>query len=208
MHHTTPQNAYTAPMKSSAIVLAGGFSRRVGRDKAWLPFGDETLLERVVHLIEPVVDEVIVVAREGQDVPGDFHTVRDPAEGLGPLAGLIAGLEAATSERAFLSACDAPFLRPALIERLFALTDGHAIGIPRVDGYLMATCAVYSRDALPVARQLVEERRLRPIFLTDALDTRIIEAEELREVDPELASFRNCNTPESYEAALRDAGFA
>jgi molybdopterin-guanine dinucleotide biosynthesis protein A len=195
-------------MTTSAIVLAGGFSRRMGRDKAWLPFGEETLLERVVGIIEPVVDEVIVVAREGQEMRGNFRVVRDPAEGLGPLAGLIAGLDAIAGDRAFLSACDAPFLQPALIERLFELSQGHDIAIPRVDGYLMTTCAVYGRAALPVARQLIEEGRLRPAFLTEALDTRIVEPEELRDTDPDLRSFRNCNTPEAYEAALHDAGLA
>jgi molybdopterin-guanine dinucleotide biosynthesis protein A len=195
-------------MTRSAIVLAGGFSRRMGRDKAWLPFGNETLLERVMHTVASVVDEVVVVAREGQEVPGNYRVVHDPAEGLGPLAGLVAGLEAMAGDCAFLSACDAPFLRPALIERLFELGEGHAIAIPRIDGYLMTTCAVYGSEVLPVARRLVEERRLRPAFLTEALDTRIVEAGELRDADPDLESFRNCNTPEAYEAALRDAGLA
>ena len=106
----------------AAIVLCGGRSRRMGRDKAALPFGDETMLERMVRIVASVTDEVVIVAREGQRVPGDFagtrcrpKIVRDPAEGLGPLAGIAEGLAAVSSERAFLCSCDLPLLEPAVI---------------------------------------------------------------------------------------------
>jgi len=194
---------------NAAIVLCGGRSRRMGRDKAALPFGEETMLERVVRIVGPVVDEVILVAREGQQVPGEFHgIIRDPAEGLGPLAGLAAGLAAMRSERAFLTSCDVPFLRPEYVSLLLRLAEGHAAAVPLVDGYHMSTSAVYSREVLPVAERLVEERRLRPFFLIDAVDTRVVSADELQVVDPDLRSFRNCNEPDDYEAALRDAGLA
>jgi molybdopterin-guanine dinucleotide biosynthesis protein A len=193
-------------MNEAALVLCGGFSRRMGRDKWSLPFGDETLLERTVRIVREVVPEVWVVAREGQGVRGQFQVARDPAEGFGPLAGLAAGLSAMKAERAFLTSCDVPFLRPALVRRLFDLSKGHAAAVPFVDGYHMTTAAVYSRDALPVARRLLAENRLRPFFLVEELKARIVTVEEIRDVDPELESFRNCNTPEEYRAALRDAG--
>jgi molybdopterin-guanine dinucleotide biosynthesis protein A len=63
----------------------------MGRDKASLPFGDEPLLLRVVRLAREVASEVLLVAREGQALPGGLDAVRDPAEGLGPLAGIAAG---------------------------------------------------------------------------------------------------------------------
>jgi len=196
-------------MAHAAIVLCGGRSRRMGRDKAALPFGNETMLERVVRIVSAVVDEVVIVAREGQAVPGGFtDVVRDPAEGLGPLAGLAAGLAAMRAERAFLTSCDVPLLRPEYVTRLLQLSQGRQAAVPRIDGYLMSTSAVYARSVLPVAERLVGERRLRPAFLVDAVDARVVTADELRDVDPDLASFRNCNEPEDYRAALRDAGLA
>ena len=179
----------------------------MGRDKASLPFGDETLLERTVRVLRGVVDEVVVVAREGQ--PLDDHgltIVRDAAEGLGPLAGLTAGLAGMAADRAFLAACDAPFLMPAFVRRVFELCGDRAAAVPFVDGYHMTTAAVYAKGVLPVARQLLEERRLRPLFLIQQVDARIVTEDELRSADPELASLRNCNTPEAYEQALKDAG--
>ena len=153
-----------------------------------------------------MVDEVWVVAREGQELSGEFHITRDRAEGLGPLAGLVAGLEAMRGERAFLTTCDVPLLTPAYVQRLLELSRGHPLAVPRVGEHYMVTSAVYSRAVLPVARRLLEERRLRPLFLLEEIGGRIVTEEELREADPELHSLRDCNTPEAYEAALREAG--
>jgi len=195
-------------MGEAALVLCGGFSRRMGRDKWSLPFGPETLLARTVRIVGEVVDEVWVVAREEQEVPGGFRIARDSAEGLGPLAGLVAGLEAMRAERAFLTSCDVPLLKPAFVRRMLDLSRGHAAAVPLVDGHHMTTAAVYSRDVLPVARRLLRELRLRPLFLLEEVDARIVREDELRDVDPDLLSLRNCNTPEEYRAALADAGLA
>jgi molybdopterin-guanine dinucleotide biosynthesis protein A len=192
-------------MTDAAIVLCGGRSRRMGRDKWSLPFLGETLLERTVRTVREVVDEVWVVAREGQEVEGDYRIVRDPAEGLGPLAGLVAGLEAMAAERAFLTSCDVPFLNPEYVRRMLELGRGHPVAVPLLDGYHMSTSAVYGKEVLPVARRLLQEERLRPLFLIRELDALIVNEPELRDMDQDLRSFRNCNTREAYEQALRDA---
>jgi molybdopterin-guanine dinucleotide biosynthesis protein A len=179
----------------------------MSRDKASLPFGDETMLERIVGVVSQVVDEVWVVAREGQTVAGDFRIARDPAEGLGPLAGLVTGLGAMAAERAFLTTCDVPLLKAAYVERMLELSRGHPIAVPVVGDRSMVTSAVYSRVVLPLAEDLLQQRRLRPFFLVEAFDARIVSEDELREVDPELDSLRDCNTPEAYRDALRAAGF-
>jgi molybdopterin-guanine dinucleotide biosynthesis protein A len=193
-------------MADSAIVLCGGRSTRMGCDKASLPFGGETLLARVVRTVSRVVDEVVLVAREGQVLPRGFDAARDTAEGLGPLAGVAVGLRAVSFDYAFVTACDAPFLQPALIRRLLDLARGYDAAVPRVDGYTMTTAAVYARSVAPIAEALVAERRLELRSLLDRVRTRVVSADELVDVDPSLASFVNCNTPESYESALREGG--
>jgi len=194
-------------MEAAAIVLCGGRSRRMGRDKASLPFGEgTTLLEHTVGIMRGCASEIVVVAREGQELAaGDYKIARDPAEGLGPLAGLAAGLAAIESERAFVTSCDAPLLLPEFVSWLVEQSQGHDAAVPFVDGYHMVLAAVYSRSVLPVAQRLLDEDRLRPLFLIQAVDARIVSADEVRKVDPDLDSFVNCNTPESYEAALRKA---
>jgi molybdopterin-guanine dinucleotide biosynthesis protein A len=199
-------------MTEAALILCGGRSRRMGRDKASLQFGNETLLARMVRLVGQVVPEVVLVAREGQELPAGLREcdriARDPAEGLGPLAAIAAGLPVIHGERALVVACDMPLLRPSLARRLLDLSEGYEACVPVIDGVTMATCAVYGRAAATRAATLVAERRLRPLFLLERLNTRTVGPDDLRDVDPHLDSFRNCNTPDDYRAALRAAGLS
>lgn len=201
------------PNPLGAIVLCGGQSRRMGRSKAWLPFGPETMLGRVVRLVGSVAGEVVVVAAPGQDLPSlpaDTIIVRDPAPDRGPLQGLAAGLAALgpTSTWAYATATDAAALEPAWILALQRLVGDHDLAIPSAGGYHHPLAALYRRSAaLPAVEALLREDRLRPVFLMDAIRTRVVEAEELERVDPGLKTLRNLNTPADYRAALADAGW-
>jgi molybdopterin-guanine dinucleotide biosynthesis protein A len=191
------------------IVLCGGQSKRMGRPKAWLPFAGELMLGRVVRLLSEVVNPVIVVAAPDQEVPELPQTVkivRDEEKGRGPLQGLSAGLTAleGLAEAAYLSSCDVPFLRPAFVRRVIALLGQHAICVPRVGNYHHPLAAVYRREVKEAIDRLLAENRLRPFFLFETVPTRIVEAAELSEADPTFQTLRNLNTPEDYEAALRE----
>ena len=195
-------------MTVGGVVLCGGHSSRMGRPKAWLSFGDELMLPRVVRLLSEVVGPVIVVAASEQDVPSlpnHIAVVRDEQEGRGPLQGLAAGLNAMRGrvDAIYLASCDAPFLRPAFVRRLINLLDDAMICVPRVGGHYHPLAAVYRLEiADAVTRQLAEDR-LAPHLLFDAVPTRIVEAAELVDVDPMFETVRNLNTPEEYEAAIR-----
>jgi molybdopterin-guanine dinucleotide biosynthesis protein A len=175
----------------------------MGQDKALLPFGREILLARVIRIVREAADDVVIVAREGQILPEGFEAARDPAEGLGPLAGIAVGLRNIKSDRAFVSGCDAPLLRPALIRRLLELSDGYDAAVPLIADRFMTTTAVYARSILPVAEALIASRELRTRGLLNHVRVRAIEASELYDVDPDLDSFRACNTPDDYADALR-----
>jgi len=181
----------------------------MGRAKARLPFGEELLLPRVARILREVVSPIVVVAAPGQDVPPlpvEVAIVRDPEEGRGPLQGLAAGLEALHGrvEAAYLSSCDVPFLQQAFVRRLFELLGDHSICVPQVGSFHHPLAAVYRTSVLPAVLSLLAENRLRPIFLFEKVPTRIVPAAELMDVDPEFQSLRNLNTPEEYEAALRE----
>jgi molybdopterin-guanine dinucleotide biosynthesis protein A len=197
-------------LRTAGIVLCGGQSSRMGKPKAWLPFAGEVMLPRVVRLLGEAVAPIVVVAAPGQDVPTlpeGVNVVRDPERGRGPLQGLAAGLEALQdrADAAYLSSCDVPFLRPAFVRRLIELLGEHAVCVPRVGGYLHPLAAVYRLEVAPVVARLLAEDRLRPAFLFDEVPTRVLEPEELADVDPTFQTLRNLNTPDEYEAALRDA---
>ncbi len=198
-------------MNVGGIVLCGGKSRRMGRAKAWLPFGDELMLPRVVRLLREVVEPVVVVAAPRQDVPPitpEVQVVRDEREGRGPLQGLVAGLRALAGrvEAAYLSSCDVPLLSPTFVRRVIELLGEEMIAVPYVDGFHHPLAAVYHIAVLPLVEELLAGDRLRPVFLFEQARTRIIPQEDLESADPGLASLRNLNTPEDYAAALRSAG--
>src|SRR5262249_30308151 len=135
-------------LRIGGIVLCGGRGSRMGRPKAWLPFGDELILPRVVRLVGDVVRPVVVVAAPEQDVaplPAVVARVRDAEEGRGPLQGLLAGLVAlrGQADAAYLSSCDVPFLQPAFVRRLIELVGEHAVCVPRVGDYHHPLAALY-----------------------------------------------------------------
>jgi len=192
----------------------------MGRPKAWLPFGGELMLQRVVRVLRGVVDPVAVVAAPGQDVPPlppEVPIVRDEAEGKGPLGGLAAGLAAleGKADAAYLSSCDVPFLTSPFVRRVVEMLvatppagrpGACAIAVPRVGDYFHPLAAAYRLSVLPDVLELLAAGRLRPVFLFDAVPTRVIEPHELTDTDPDFRSLRNLNTPDEYEAALRELG--
>jgi molybdopterin-guanine dinucleotide biosynthesis protein A len=181
----------------------------MGRPKAWLPFAGETMLGRVVRLLGEVVSPLVVVAAPDQDVlplPAGVTVVRDPQRGRGPLEGLAAGLEALVgrARAAYVSSCDVPFLRPEFVRRTIDLRGEARVAVPDVGGYRHPLAAVYAIEVLDVVRQLLAQDRLRPAFLFDQVPTRFVREDELAGADPGLQTLRNLNTPQEYEAALRE----
>src|SRR5438552_13637 len=98
-------------MHTAGIILCGGQSKRMGRPKAWLPFGNELMLQRIQCILGEVVNPIVVVAAPDQDVPRlpeAVTIVRDAERGRGPLQGLAAGLTAlkGRADAAYVSSCD------------------------------------------------------------------------------------------------------
>ena len=187
----------------SLVILAGGLSRRMGRDKAALPVGDGTLIEHLARRLASVVDEIIIAGGTGQAGLAGVRHVADRDAGLGPLAGMHAGLTAARHPQVVVVGCDLPDVEPALITLLRELAGPYEAVVPRVDRQPQGVCALYARTLLPRIQALLDagERSIKALLA--AASVRYVEAEELFAVDPELRSFRNINTPADYQAWLR-----
>ena len=207
---TLTDGASRAP-RMGGIVLCGGRSTRMGTPKMSLPFGNEVLLQRVVRIVGSVTSPGGVVAAPEQDLPtlpAEVRIARDDQEGLGPLAGLAAGLEAlqGEAEAAYLSACDVPLLRPEFIRALVGRLGSYELVMPRDGRFHHPLAAVYRTTLAGRIRDLLNAGRMRPFFLLEVARALEVDVAELRDVDPALDSLRNLNTPEEYAAALRDAG--
>jgi molybdopterin-guanine dinucleotide biosynthesis protein A len=180
------------------IILAGGQSRRMGRDKAHLPTGAGTLLERIVERLSPVVDEVVVAGGPSLSIP-EVRWVPDARSSAGPLAGMAAGLAALSGDLAWVVACDLPDVEPGVGELLFDLAPDVDAIVPRLDGRPECLCAVYHASLVGRILTMLDAGERRVTSLLDGIRVRYVEAAELRRVDPDLRSFRNLNTPEEYQ---------
>jgi molybdopterin-guanine dinucleotide biosynthesis protein A len=155
-----------------------------------------------------------VVAAPGQEIPAlppDVQVVRDERESRGPVEGLRAGLTtlAGRAEAAYATSCDVPLMVPNFVRRLIDLAEEGRwqIVVPEADGFKHPLSAVYSVSVLPQVESLLAADRLRPVFLFERVPTRVVDAAQLRDIDPELHTLRNLNHPADYLAALRKAGF-
>jgi molybdopterin-guanine dinucleotide biosynthesis protein A len=183
----------------------------MGSSKALLPFGAETMLQRVVRLLGTVVSPIVAVAAPGQELPAlppSVIVTRDEREGRGPLEGLRAGLAALPEnvEIAYITSCDVPLLVPQFVERMIQLLGDDDIAVMEIDGFPHPLSAVYRRLVLPHADRLLAADRLRPAFLFDAVTTRRIQPSDMTAADPQLLTLRNLNTREEYMDALATAG--
>lgn len=201
-------------MRRGAIILCGGQSSRMGRDKASLPFGPEVMLQRVIRLMVEVIDpqSVVVVAAAEQQLPPlppEIIVARDDRPGRGPLEGLAAGLDAirADVDAVYVTSCDAPLLVPAFVAQMFAFLGDHEIAVPSDGEHFHPLAAVYRPSVLIHVRRLLQQNRLQVRLLLDEADTRSVSIDQLRAVDPELRTLINLNHAADYEHALKLAGF-
>ena len=187
----------------SGAILAGGRSRRMGRDKAWIPFDGRPLIAVVIGILRPLFAELVVVAADARPYAGlgiPVHTDQHP--GQGPLAAIGTALRESHARRAFCLGCDMPFACPSLIAYLCEMATDADVVVPRTSKGYEPLHAVYDQSCLPRLDEMLSAGNLR----TDALYSRVrvhgVSEAELRRHDPELRSFTNINTPSDLEAAL------
>ncbi len=198
--------------RPAGIILAGGSSRRMGKDKALLPYpgqpGDpsETFLEHLVTVLGFCCSEVFVVARDELQASlyaqVDAQILLDSIPGGGPLVGLYRALQAISTPYAILVAVDMPFVTTQLLAYMLSRYQQDTILVPLVNGYPQVMLAVYPRSILPLLEERIGQGRRDLRCLLDDARVRYIEGEQLRIVDAELRSFTGINTPEEMQQAV------
>lgn len=137
----------------AAAVLTGGHSRRMGRDKADIRIGGQTLLERAVDALAGVADPILIASGKQPHLQPGCITVADPVPGCGPLGGVVAALERCGMSHCAIVAVDMPGIDPRLLVRLRRLCDGADAAVPRTARGLEPLHAVYATSALAAARE-------------------------------------------------------
>jgi molybdopterin-guanine dinucleotide biosynthesis protein A len=194
-------------MGLSGIVLAGGLSRRLGRDKAIEPFGDEPLIARVISRLSGLTNETVVVVNSvarGDELPlpDEARVTVDIYPESGSLGGIFSGLTAANSDWGFVVACDMPFLNTDLIAHMLTLREDYDAVVPLLDGYPEPTHAAYSKACLPHIESRLKAGQLKIAGFFDDVRVRYVSESEIYNFDAELLSFFNVNRPDDLERAL------
>ncbi|MDR7866431.1 MAG: molybdenum cofactor guanylyltransferase [Sporomusaceae bacterium] len=181
----------------TGIVLAGGQSSRMGRDKACLPWGEGDLLNTVLAALAPVCGRLIVVSNVPRAISlAEVAVVADRYRGCGPLAGIHAGLLASGEGYSFVAACDMPYLRADAVAYMAKAAEGYDAAAPYVDGHFHPLHAVYHHRCLPAVEALLAGGRYRVVDFYDMVSLRRVSKDELASLDPELRMLRNMNSPE------------
>ena len=188
----------------SVIILAGGFGRRLGRDKATTEAGGRPLLHWSALAAAQVTNDIVVARRPDQQFPPlsgvEWREIVDHRHDRGPLAGLEAALPEIEHDLAVAVACDMPFLKPDLLRAVAEACSHVAIAMPRIDGVAQPLLAAYRPSIVPQATGLLDEDDGRIRALLPLVEHRILDIEELRVHDPELESFTNVNQQEDLNA--------
>lgn len=184
----------------SVIILAGGFGRRLGRDKATTEAGGRPLLHWSALAASEVTEDIVVAKRPDQQFPAlsgvAWREAVDHRHDRGPLAGLEAALPLIEHDLAVAVACDMPFLQPELLRAVADACVDVAIAMPRIDGVAQPLLAAYRPTIVPQATSLLDDSDGRIRALLPLVEHRILEVEDLLVHDPELVSFTNINRPE------------
>ncbi|MBT0665113.1 formate dehydrogenase accessory sulfurtransferase FdhD [Geobacter pelophilus] len=188
----------------TGVILAGGESRRMGSNKALLPYKGGQFIEAIYRQHAELFDEVIVVTNNPElyaFLP--CRKVTDLHVGKGALAGIHAGLHHSSNPHIFVTACDMPYLNSGLIRGLAAVRGNYAALVPESDSGTEPLHAFYGKTALPAMDEALAAGVRRIVRLFDRFPVRIVPAAEVGCLDPEFGSFRNINTPDDYYR-LRD----
>jgi molybdopterin-guanine dinucleotide biosynthesis protein A len=187
----------------AGFVLAGGRSRRMGRDKALLELNGRSLLSRAVELLRPYVAEVVLLGPRSRYSDLGMPIVEDSFAGEGPLVGIASGLRSTNCDWNIFLACDMPLVRvdmlEAVVQRVSA-GSGQAV-VPRATNTWQPLCAAYHRSCLPMMEQAIAKERMATVKVLPLLR---VESILVAASDEEM--FRSVNTAEDWKQIQGIAG--
>ncbi|WP_394239345.1 molybdenum cofactor guanylyltransferase [Niallia oryzisoli] len=192
-------------MKTTAIILAGGKSSRMGTNKALLTLNGKTVIEGIAESLEKTADELLIVT----NTPDDYKFLHLPMtedkwKGMGPLAGIEAGLSASKTEHNLIVACDMPFISVDLGTYLLSCLEDYQAAVPEISGRLHPLFAAYRKDVKGAVTKALDENQLRIRHFLHSIHVKIVKNDLLESLglpDEEIYFF-NMNDRNEYEKAF------
>ena len=190
----------------SIIILCGGRSRRMGKDKGSLVLNDKPMVIHVLDTVKDIVDEIILVLRDQEqidkyrsilkDIEVPIKIVTDETKDQGPLVGILTGLSHINSEYAQILPCDSPFISKSFVLKMFEIAETEefdAVVPIWDDGHIEPLHSIYRKNTIVTIKDLIKNKRRNVKSLVDSLNVKYVDAEEL---DESTMSFRNLNRVE------------
>ena len=190
-------------MEMTCAILAGGRSRRMGRDKATLPFKGKPLIAYVHGIVRQIFSEVFIVSKQHTEIEGVASPiVKDITLREGSLVGIASALLYATTDYVFIVGCDMPFIRKEAIVHMMNQTHGEDIVMPRTDAGYEPLHAIYNRSCLPHVLRAIDRNRIKVTDLLPLLSVKVM-TEPALFLNNGVSIFTNINTEEDLALAER-----
>ena len=190
----------------SGVILAGGRSTRMGRDKRCLPWNGVNLLDSICAVLDPLFDELIIVtaASDYELRSASVRSITDEIPGKGSIGGLFSGILHSHNPYSFVVACDMPYLHSGVVERICLSPPADLVVVHLLHG-IQPLHARYSKKCLPYLEEMIRKDHLKiqDLFCNSALSTIVLDETQLSDLDPHLRSFINVNTPSDWEFARK-----
>lgn len=193
----------------SIIILCGGRSRRMGKDKGSFVLNDKPMLIHVLDTVKDVADEIVLVLRDQEQIDKykpilkgikvSIKIVTDETKDQGPLVGILTGLSHIKSKYAQILPCDSPFISKSFVLKMFKIAETQefdAVVPIWDDGHIEPLHSIYKKDVVDVGKNLIKKERYNVKSLIDKLNVKYVDVEEL---DESTMSFRNLNTIKDFE---------
>ena len=199
---------------ATGIILAGGASRRMPGDKAFMEVGGRRVLNIQLEVIAGLFDEVLIVSNsrrvkrlsEFESASPLVRVVEEPVAGKGPLGGILSGLMLSSSDENFVLACDMPFIRAEAISFVLAGLSGFDACLPRTPKGLEPLHAAYRQTCRPAIESQIETGNLRVTGFLEKVSVDYVPWERLLQFDPSGRLLTNINEPEDMRRAASGEG--
>lgn len=192
--------------QATAIILAGGKSSRMGRDKALLRVKDDNMLEEAIRVLAGGFDEILVSANDRSYDSLKIKTIPDVYPGRGPLAGIHAGLRVSAHDVNFVVACDMPFIDVRLALYMLELVVGYDVVVPKMGDYYEPLFAVYTKNCLAAIEDQLKAGRNKTSAFYSKVKVRFVDRNDLERFGHSDCLFFNVNTPVDLKKAQHMMG--
>lgn len=186
----------------TGIILAGGKSSRMGKDKSFILFSGRPLIEVLIDKISPLFKDLIIVTNKPYLYQKyDIRTEVDIVKDSGPLAGIYTGLVSSRDSYNFIFACDMPFLNQDLIQYMVEETKGgdYDVVVPEYKGRLQPLCAIYSKKCIEPIENELSRNNLKIRDFLQYVKVRVINEKEISRFISSQSLFANINTPQDIQ---------